>query len=105
MYNGSMSLETVTEAIRKKIAFAPGLKARAKFNFGDDGIVYVDTTQSPPEISGEDKESDVELVCTADTFQAILDGRQDPNMAFMMGKLKIRGSMGLAMKLNALLED
>lgn len=100
-----MSLENIHESIRKKIAFAPGLKARVKFNFGDDGLIYVDTTQSPPEISNEDKEADVELSCKADTFQAILDGRQDPNLAFMMGKLKIRGSMGLAMKLNALLED
>lgn len=100
-----MSLENITESIRKKVAYAPGLKARVKFNFGDDGVVYVDTTQAPPEISTEDKEADLELNVSTETFQAILDGRQDPNMAFMMGKLKIRGSMGLAMKLNALLED
>ena len=32
-------------------------------------------------------------------------GTQDPNIAFMMGKLKVKGSMGLAMKLNGILED
>jgi putative sterol carrier protein len=39
------------------------------------------------------------------TFENILAGSQDPNLAFMMGKLKIKGSMGLAMKLNGILED
>jgi len=34
-----------------------------------------------------------------------MDGRQDPNVAFMMGKLKVQGSMGLALKLNGFLED
>lgn len=100
-----MAIEAITQSIREKMAVTGGLSARAKFNFGDEGVVFVDTSQNPPEISHEDKEADVELICTAETFQAILEGRQDPNIAFMMGKLKIKGSMGLAMKLNAILED
>ena len=99
-----MSLETVTEEIRRKLKTAPQIKARVKFDFGDDGIVFVDSTQDPPVISHDDAEADTTLACSLTTFQALLDGAQDPNIAFMMGKLKVRGSMGLALKLNAMLE-
>lgn len=100
-----MSIESVTEIISQKMSRAAGLTARVKFDFGDEGRIFVDTTQSPPLISTDDEDADVVFECTLDTFTAILEGRQDPSLAFMMGKLKVRGSMGLAMKLNAILED
>lgn len=100
-----MPLETITKRIKEKMAFAGNLKARVKFDFGEEGLVFVDTTQTPPFISHEDNEADTTLSCSLATFNAILDGTQDPNLAFMMGRLKIRGSMGIAMKLNAVLED
>ena len=100
-----MSLDTITDKIKQKMAMAAGLNAKIKFDFGDDGIVFVDTTQSPPVISRDDAEADLVLSCKVETFKGILEGTQDPNIAFMMGKLKIKGSMGLAMKLNAILED
>lgn len=100
-----MILASVTNRISQKLAQSPNLNARVKFDFGDDGIVFVDATQSPPNITNEDAESDVTLLCTIETFNALLDGTQDPNIAFMTGKLKVKGSMGLAMKLNAILED
>ena len=100
-----MSLETITTKIKQKMALAAGLNAKVKFDFKDDGLIFVDATQTPPAISHDDAEADTTLICSIDTFQAILDGRQDPNIAFMMGKLKVQGSMGLAMKLNGILED
>ncbi len=100
-----MSLESVTENIKAKMALAAGLDAKVKFDFGDDGLIHVDSTQSPPEVSHEDKEADCTLICSIDTFQGFVDGTADPTMAFMMGKLKVDGSMGLAMKLNSIIED
>ena len=100
-----MSLESITEQIRQRLQAASNIKARVKFDFGDDGVVFVDSTQNPPVVSHEDAEADTTLACAIETFQGILDGTQDPNLAFMLGKLKIRGSMGLALKLNTILES
>ena len=100
-----MSLEEITTKIKQKMAMAAGLNAKVKIDFGDDGLIFVDTTQNPPVITNEDSEADTTLVCSQDTFKGILAGTQDPNIAFMMGKLKVKGSMGIAMKLNSILED
>jgi len=100
-----MSLETITEAIKGKMALASGLDAKVKFDFDEDGVIFVDATQSPPVVSHDNEEADCTLMCSIETFQGFMDGTQDPTMAFMMGKLKVDGSMGLAMKLNSIIED
>ena len=99
-----MTLDDVVTKIRAKTAYASGFHARALFDFGEDGCVHVDATQTPVAISTNNQEADVTLATSLETFGKILDGSTDPNFAFMMGKLKIRGSMGLALKLNSLLE-
>jgi len=100
-----MSIETIKAKMKEKMALAAGLNAKIKFDFGDEGIVHVDATQSPAVISEDDADADTTLVCSIDTLKAIVEGTQDPNIAFMMGKLKVQGSMGIAMKLNSILED
>lgn len=101
-----MSLENATRDVQQKMALAAGLKAKVKFNFGPEGVICVDTTQTPPVISNQDQgEADVVLSCSLPVFADILAGTQNANLAFMMGKLKIKGSMGLAMKLGEILED
>lgn len=100
-----MTLEEIVAKIRHKTTYATGFRATVLFDFGDDGYVHVDATQSPADITTENKEADVTLATSIETFSKILNGESDPNIAFMMGKLKIRGSMGLALRLNALLED
>ena len=102
-----MSLENIESQIKQKMAMAAGLNAKVKFDFGDDGTLFVDTSQTPALISQEESSEDPDLVlkCKKTTFEGILNGTQDPNIAFMMGKLKVKGSMGLAMKLNSILEE
>ena len=76
-------------------------------SFGDDGVIIADSNESPALITNEDDDSevDVALICAIDTFNSFINGTGDPNIAFMMGKLKVKGNMSLAMKLNAMLED
>lgn len=101
----TMNIEAIEEQIKSKISMAPTVNARVKLDFGDDGVIFIDGTQNPPALSREDQDADTTLACSLETFQKIMNGSQDPTMAYMIGKLKIKGSMGLAMKLNAILEE
>lgn len=100
-----MSLESITEKIRQKISMAHGIDASIKFDFGDDGVIFIDANQSPATVSHDDDDADTTFSCSLEVFEKIVSGEQDPNIAFMMGKIKIRGNMGLALKLNSILED
>ncbi len=98
-----MDIETLTNGMRERVASKSGLDATVKFDFGDDGIVYLDGTTSPYTVSNEDKDADCTLSLKISDFIAITKGELDPTMAFMMGKLKVSGSMGIAMKLSSVL--
>jgi putative sterol carrier protein len=43
------------------------------------------------------------MIASAETFRGIIEGDVNPTMAFMTGKLKIEGNMGMAMKLGSAL--
>ncbi len=81
------------------------LNARVKFNFGDDGVLFVDARQSPVSVTTDDEEADCTIRISADNMRKMLAGKLDPMLAFTFGKLKVDGSKGLAMKLSALLGD
>jgi len=47
-------------------------------------------------------EADATITTSAETFDKIIAGEQNPTTAYMTGKLKIKGDMGAAMKLQKL---
>jgi putative sterol carrier protein len=51
---------------------------------------------------GGEEDADVTLSASEETFQKIVAGEQNATSAYMTGKLKIRGDMGAAMKLQKL---
>ena len=71
----------------------------AKFDIEGEGTVMMDENGA----RAADEEADVTLSADAETFQSILEGDTNPTSAFMTGKLKIDGDMGMAMKLAAVL--
>ena len=46
--------------------------------------------------------ADATIETSAETFEKIVSGEQNPTTAYMTGKLKIKGDMGAAMKLQKL---
>ena len=48
------------------------------------------------------EQADVTISASADTFERIANGQQNPTTAYMTGKLKVKGDMGAAMKLQKL---
>jgi len=60
---------------------------------GEDGQVSV--------AEGAD-DADTTISASQETFEKIVAGEQNPTTAYMTGKLKIKGDMGAAMKLQKL---
>lgn len=98
-----MNLEQITEGLRELVGDDSGLNATIKFDFGDDGIIFVDGESAPNTVSNEDRDADCTIRISIENFKKLVDGDLNPTTAFMMGKLKIDGSMGIAMKLQGLL--
>ena len=51
---------------------------------------------------GRRRGADATITTSAETFAKIVAGEQNPTTAYMTGKLKIKGDMGAAMKLQKL---
>lgn len=100
-----MGVDRLKALISEKLATAPHIGARIKFDLGEDGVFIVDGTVQPPNISEGEGDADTTFICSSAVIEGIVSGSQDPTMAYMLGKLKIQGSMGYAMKLNSLLAD
>lgn len=98
-----MSLETATETVRGKVGDDSGLGASIKFDFGDDGVIFVDGNSEPNTVTNEDRDADCTITMTLADFEAMASGEMDPTAAFMMGKLKVAGDMTVAMKLTTVL--
>jgi len=98
-----VSLEQITTGIRERIGASSGLNATLKFDFGSDGIIYIDGASDPNTVSNEDKDADCTITMSMTDFQSMVKGELDGTTAFMMGKLKVSGNMGIAMKLSSVL--
>ena len=99
--------ETLIKQFQDKLKFAPQFKKTVQFVIkAQDKTIRVDCSERPVIVTeDDDSDADVTMIATLDVFSGIMDGSKDPTMAFMTRKLKIKGSMGIAMQLNAILED
>lgn len=91
-------VEKAVTALRKRME-GKSLPGTVRFVIADEGVVYIDGT----EVSASEAPADTTLTANADVFQNILEGGLNPTAAFMSGRLKVEGDMGLAMKLASLL--
>ncbi|MGY6694686.1 MAG: SCP2 sterol-binding domain-containing protein [Roseinatronobacter sp.] len=92
--------EIMSHAIEALNARLPeGFDGTAKFEITGEGTIMIDENGAH---EGEG-EADITMIASAETFRGILEGDVNPTMAFMSGKLKIEGNMGMAMKLGAAL--
>lgn len=91
----SKVIDGAVSALQKRLP--DGFPHIAKFVITEEGAIIVD----PDGVRAADPETEAEvaLIASRDTFEGLLDGRVNPTTAFMTGKLKLDGPMGLAMQL------
>lgn len=101
-----MYLETIADKIRAKMEQSPKIEAQVLFDFEDDGKILYDGTVDPATAivngAGDPKTT---LRTSLTNFEGFVTGAKSPDVAYLMGQLKIEGSLGLAMKLKDRLED
>ncbi len=94
------------EKFRAKPDLVSKINAVYQFNISGPGGGQwsVDCTQPGAAISqGQAATPKCTVACADSDFLNIVNGKMNAQMAFMSGKLKIQGDMGLAMKLQQIL--
>ncbi len=98
-------VEDIVRELQSRSTSFRGLKAAVRFALEDGEVVRVDAREAPVAVSREDGDADCTIRISAETLKKLMDGRLNPMLAFTMGKLKVDGSMGVAMKLAQLLDE
>ncbi|RED44663.1 SCP2 sterol-binding domain-containing protein [Aestuariispira insulae] len=99
-----MTIESVESRISDLMAKNAPLNATIKFEFKDGGILVVESTEEVSGIAHEDGPADCTVKVKSTDLVKMMDGKLDPMLAFTMGKLKVKGDMGVAMKLTKFFE-
>lgn len=99
-----MTIDDVEERVLSLLGSISNLGAVVKFDLKDEGVLRIDATRSPAALSREDGPADTSIRISSDNLLKLMDGNLDPMVAFAMGKIKVDGSKGLAMKLTSLLK-
>lgn len=97
-----MSLADLTAKMKEGAAKKSAFGNTVKFST-DQGVIYIDGNQNPPAVSNDDKAADCTIKIDFSDFSDLIGGKLDGMTAFMTGKLKIEGDMGVAMKLQSIL--
>ena len=99
-----MTLDEITTAMSDRVAAKGGIKGKTvKFDFGPDGCVRIVATGDPATVDNDNGAADCPVKVSKDDFVAMSTGKLDSMSAFMTGKLKIEGDMGIAMQLGSVL--
>jgi len=83
-----------------------GMNAIYQFDLSGDGggVFHVKVADGATEVvEGASDSANITITMSSDDFASLLDGKLNATSAFMAGKLKVKGDMSLAMKLQSLL--
>lgn len=107
----TMNLSDIWQVIEKEAAANPehitGLNATYAVHLtgeepGEYGITFQNGTLSITD--GIMKDADCTLILSSTSFKKLLEGKLNTTAAFMTGKLKVKGNISLALKLESTLK-
>jgi len=95
------NLDSVFDLIQQNVKAAKPLGNTLKFDFGTEQL-FIDGTSDENVVSRDNKEAACIVETTFADFVALTKGELNPMSAVMSGKVKIKGDMSVAMKLQTL---
>ena len=78
------------------------MTASYRFEIDGAGTWLVDVDGGKVTVSENEGDADATITTSAETFMKIANREQNPTAAYMAGKLKVKGDLGQAMKLQKL---
>ncbi|MEL6867023.1 MAG: acyl-CoA dehydrogenase family protein [Bacteroidota bacterium] len=94
-------LSELLGGIQDKAAKASPLGKTLKFDFGEEQL-FIDGRGAQNAVSMANEDADCQVDVSLADFKALIKGELNPMNAVMAGKIKIKGDMGVAMKLQSL---
>jgi putative sterol carrier protein len=79
-----------------------GMNNSFLFDIEGAGSWKVDVQDGSVSVTEGGGEADATISTSEETFDKLVSGEQNPTSAYMTGKLKVKGDMGAAMKLQKL---
>jgi putative sterol carrier protein len=79
-----------------------GMNNSYLFDIDGAGKWKVDVQDGSVKVTEDEEDADVTITTSEETFEKITSGEQNATSAYMTGKLKVKGDMGAAMKLQKL---
>lgn len=95
-----MDLAEVTTKVQSALGAGSGFTNTVKFDFGSVGKLFINGADG--KATNDDGAADATITVDFEDFKSLAQGKLDPMMAFMSGKLKVAGDMSVAMKLQQL---
>mgnify|MGYP001458853296 CR=1 FL=1 len=102
-----MTIDEIIEAAQARENDLKLLNHTVLFDLEDDGKILMDAsgddlkiTLNPP-----NDEAETTLILSKENMEELITGELSPMVAFTMGKVKVLGSKGVALKLSGLLEN
>lgn len=106
MYQNSKQIfeEKIANKLKNEPDKAKAIGALVLFHITGGGDWILDCTKNPAEVKmGSVEGAAVEVTVSEEDFVKLANGGLNLQMAFLGGKLKVKGNMGLAIKLGQIL--
>ncbi len=102
-----MDFDQIVDEVKARASDLSELNYAVLFDLEDSGKILLDATGDEVVVTPnpEDDDAETTLVLSPDNMQKLIAGDLNPMVAFTMGKLKVFGSKGVALKSSSLLDQ